>query len=581
MTCQIVVHHLVVVLLRFAGCGADPPRQSLAHHSVRARSSAHHLSHLSHARSLLRCLGPPFRPFLIDEERGIEFNLRLCECRKDYKELKGEPGVCRCNGLCPAFVDPAYLTAAAGQNLCSVYEKTGYKCYAECSEPGNSEIKWFATPCGGPAQEECDPILKKPPPQAEAPATKAAAIPEAAPKPVDPPADANANPNEVVDLRGLQCELLNGKEQCFYEDAQGRELCPESITSEYLNSPKDQWSCQPENADKFFCTVGCQEGNPEVRWGANEIAWCNSNRGACTPKPSVIPKAKFTLRPWSGVPDPVLPCQERAKTGEKPPIIPELTVGLLTHEPKSMRDSLATYEAMGLFDVVGEFLIYVNKRRPEVDVELDPYVKKYPGKVRVMGDDKNYGIARAMTFLTGNASQPYFLFLERDFQLIEPSTCVYDQLTSGIELIKQKKAHVVRYRHKLHPGRPNWAERMFKGKEDDVFKGHQPNLFCNHVRRDGLYVDKLVRSERPLVAVLLVPGAAQTLAGQDLAVLRQASVSLLGFILLQLGMELFIVHYCGRFCHQPLFHVDQQPATLGNHVVEQGICYQIRSVQKQ
>jgi len=44
---------------------------------------------------------------------------------------------------------------------------------------------------------------------------------------------------------------------------------------------------------------------------------------------------------------------------------------------------------MGLFDVVGEFLIYVNKRRPEVDVELDPYVKKYPGKVRVMGDDKN------------------------------------------------------------------------------------------------------------------------------------------------------------------------------------------------
>jgi len=81
---------------------------------------------------------------------------------------------------------------------------------------------------------------------------------------------------------------------------------------------------------------------------------------------------------------------------------------------------------------------------------------------------------------------------------------------------------------------------MFKGKEDDVFKGHQPNLFCNHVRRDGLYVDKLRSGpDVPCVAVLLVPGAAQTLAGQDLAVLRQASVSLLGFILLQLGMELF------------------------------------------
>jgi len=51
-------------------------------------------------------LRPPLRPFLIDEERGIEFNLRLCECRRDYKELKGEPGVCRCNGLCPAFARP-------------------------------------------------------------------------------------------------------------------------------------------------------------------------------------------------------------------------------------------------------------------------------------------------------------------------------------------------------------------------------------------------------------------------------------------------------------------------------------------
>jgi hypothetical protein len=77
-----------------------------------------------------------------------------------------------------------------------------------------------------------------------------------------------------------------------------------------------------------------------------------------------------------------------------------------------------------------------------------------------MGDGNNYGIARGMSFLTGNATRPYFLFLERDFQLIEPSTCVYEQLTSGIDIIKKQKAHVVRYRHKLHPGRPNWAERM-------------------------------------------------------------------------------------------------------------------------
>ena len=556
-------HPLAAVQRRCGVSGAVLQRPSLAHHRVRLPPDRLHCS-LGPPTPATPCFpsspGPPYRPFLVDEEAGIEFNLRLCECRKDYKELKGQTGVCRCRGLCPAFVDPAFLTEAAGQNLCSVYERTGYKCYAEC-ENESSDVKWFATPCGGPAQEECDAILKKPKADAAkakaaeedakraAAAVAAAAAAAAVPAPAKP--DAATSPSgadEVIDLRGLQCEMLNGKEQCFYEDAQGRELCPESITSEYLNAPKDQWSCQAENADKFFCTVGCQEGNPEVRWGANEIAWCNSNRGACTPKPSVIPKAQFTLRPWTGKPDPVLPCQERAKAGEKPPIIPELTVGLLTHEPKSMRDSLATYEAMGLFDVVGEFLVYVNKRRPEVDEVLEPYVQKYPGKVKVLGDAQNHGIARAMTYLTGNASQPYFLFLERDFQLIEPSTCVYEQLTTGIEIIKQKKAHVVRYRHKLHPGRPNWAERselcrrvrgtagpwprrgvgsrdpraaatpcsdaVFKGKEDDVFKGHQPNLFCNHVglRCWAAGRVRVIPQLRCGPAVLLVPGAPQALA---------------------------------------------------------------------
>ena len=145
-----------------------------------------------------------------------------------------------------------------------------------------------------------------------------------------------------------------------------------------------------------------------------------------------------------------------------------------------MGDSLKTYEANGFFDLVPEFMVYVNKRTPEIDAVLAPYVKKYAPKFRVMGDATNVGIARGMIYLTGNATKPYFLFLERDFQLIEPDTCVYEQLRAGVELIQAGKAHVVRYRHRRKPGRPNWAEKMFRGHEDDVFKGGQPNLFCNH-----------------------------------------------------------------------------------------------------
>lgn len=153
---------------------------------------------------------------------------------------------------------------------------------------------------------------------------------------------------------------------------------------------------------------------------------------------------------------------------------------MLTHEPHSMRDTLETYERLGLFDVAQEFLVYINKRRPEVDDVLVPYLTKYGTKIKVMGDANNYGIARGIMFLTGNASNEYFLFLERDFQLIEPAPCIFEQLTAGIKMVEAGTADVVRYRHRHKPGRPNWAEKMFRGHEDDVFKGGQPNLFCNH-----------------------------------------------------------------------------------------------------
>jgi hypothetical protein len=199
------------------------------------------------------------------------------------------------------------------------------------------------------------------------------------------------------------------------------------------------------------------------------------------PFTAAIPKKDFKLAKWSEKIPPKTKCEEDHEKGIKPRgVIEGLTVGMLTHEPKSMSDSLATYEKYGFFDIIPEFLVYINKRTEAIDQALKPYVEKYPGVVKVLGDANNYGILRGMNFLTGNASNPYFLFLERDFQLVEPATCVYEQLTTGIKMIQKNTAQVVRYRHKKKAGRPNWAERMYRGKEDAVFKSAQPNLFCNH-----------------------------------------------------------------------------------------------------
>jgi hypothetical protein len=128
---------------------------------------------------------------------------------------------------------------------------------------------------------------------------------------------------------------------------------------------------------------------------------------------------------------------------------------------------------------VEEFLVYINNRRPEVEAVVAKYQAKYPGVIRVLGDATNVGIARGIVHLTNNATRPHFLFLERDFWLIEPATCVYEQLTAGVALLESKAAEVVRYRHRRHAGRPNWAENFFKGHEEDSFVGRQPNLACN------------------------------------------------------------------------------------------------------
>ena len=201
---------------------------------------------------------------------------------------------------------------------------------------------------------------------------------------------------------------------------------------------------------------------------------------ATPPRCAAVSKKDFKLQNWSEALVTPLACEAAAAAGAKGEVVQELSLGMLTHEPRSMRDTLETYEKGGLFDLVTDFMVYVNKRRPEIDEVLKPYLDKYGAKFRVLGDANNYGIARGIISLTSNASNPYFLFLERDFQLVSPATCITEQLRTGVQLLKDQTAHVVRYRHRKKAGRPNWAERMFRGHEDDVFKGGQPNLFCNH-----------------------------------------------------------------------------------------------------
>ncbi|CAE7853256.1 unnamed protein product, partial [Symbiodinium sp. KB8] len=136
-----------------------------------------------------------------------------------------------------------------------------------------------------------------------------------------------------------------------------------------------------------------------------------------------------------------------------------------------------TYKKIGLLQHVSETLLYINSRNPTFDKELEPYTRP-PYNIKLMGDSKNYGILNALNWLAGNATNKHLLFLEKDFQLVESYACAREQILTGIHLVKTGTAHVIKYRSRYNPGRPNWADILFRGKEERVFR-QQPNLLCN------------------------------------------------------------------------------------------------------
>eukprot|EP01102_Stenamoeba_stenopodia_P009910 TRINITY_DN2943_c0_g1_i2.p1 TRINITY_DN2943_c0_g1~~TRINITY_DN2943_c0_g1_i2.p1 ORF type:complete len:580 (-),score=176.15 TRINITY_DN2943_c0_g1_i2:58-1797(-) len=282
-----------------------------------------------------------------------------------------------------------------------------------------------------------------------------------------------------IDLRGLQCErhpTNASRIQCFQEDEQGRDLCPDYVDPVFLTKAPDQWSCSTEQRTVNYCVARCQENNPVVQWIGHEINWCSSNPGSCAPKPPVIPLEEFEVIPWSEPPRKPLVC---VAPDYRP--LENISVLMLAHkEVPTLLTTLKTYADRGFLQATSEFLLYLNGRTQEMDDALAIYTQP-PYSIRIMGDQRNFGILKAIEMMMANASKDFVLFLEKDFQLIESLECVEDQLDAGLRLVtaKEDPVRVVKYRSRRRPGRPNWAAKMFIGDEDAVFR-RQPNLLCNH-----------------------------------------------------------------------------------------------------
>ena len=83
---------------------------------------------------------------------------------------------------------------------------------------------------------------------------------------------------------------------------------------------------------------------------------------------------------------------------------------------------------------IDETILYLNARNPEMEAAVDRYTKP-PFNIKLMGDEHNYQIAQAMSWLIGNATNEYVLFLEKDFRPVESIDCTIEQLNAGYNML--------------------------------------------------------------------------------------------------------------------------------------------------
>jgi len=412
----------------------------------------------------------------------------------------GKEGSIKCvdqhRNQCPSEVTPLYLHNAEGQWSCQ--NREGSFCTVECRR---DSVLWFAHQC--PKRGVCpphdivswetfydspNPLLPKDPKapiRANNPVAASTQQKTFTKEEIDFMTNVRARlPKETkdfikkhgYDLRGLKCEILDGKQACFVEYSNlYRDVCPDWVTAEYLALAADQWSCRED--PNTYCIARCQGGTDKIRWTAFDVKWCSDNPEHCQEKPEIIPFDDLYLKKWSEIPRDPLPCTSRSVSEFRH--MKPFSVGLLVrgNEIETLQLTLDSYDQRGFIQYVDDFTIMVNEHSPEMAKFLLPY-QDPPYNIKVRSSEINEGILNGINWLLGNATHDYFLFLEKDFRLSESIGCTLEQLDAGLNMLASGGAEVVKYRSRYNPGRPNWAESLFRDKEETVFT-NQPNLLCN------------------------------------------------------------------------------------------------------
>lgn len=160
---------------------------------------------------------------------------------------------------------------------------------------------------------------------------------------------------------------------------------------------------------------------------------------------------------------------------------------------KTLINTLESYKKNKLFDIVDEKIIFF-QNISNTDVEI---AENYGFDVAI-GSENNIGIGLGIYSLVKESTKKYILFLENDWELICDSNITENRLQSGIDLLNEGALDVIRYRHRVNYGEPNYGAQFF-GKEltapycllDSLFWNKDPDIkfpeYIKKIEKNGEY----------------------------------------------------------------------------------------------
>ena len=140
---------------------------------------------------------------------------------------------------------------------------------------------------------------------------------------------------------------------------------------------------------------------------------------------------------------------------------PVFSVAILSWKsPLTLRNTLASYKENGLLDLTDDVTIFFQEMS-EADIAIAEQFD-----IQSIGSTENIGIGAAITKLVKNAKHEYVLFLENDWELVEPADVVRDQIEMGVCILSNGLADVVKMRSRFKYGDPLYTLQFMNTEQD-------------------------------------------------------------------------------------------------------------------